>query len=74
MNEHKYAALDVDSANIVAGVYDKKGESVIQAHIRTNREDIEQFFRGLNGRLHVTFEEGTQAAWLYDIIRPLRQR
>ena len=71
MNEHKYVALDVDSANIVAGVYDKKGQSVMQAHIRTNTKDIEQFFKGLNGRLHVTFEEGTQAAWLYDVIRPL---
>ena len=22
------------------------------------------------GTVHVTFEEGTQAAWLYDLIRP----
>ena len=71
MNNQKYVALDVDSANIVAGVYDSKGGLVIQAHIRTNTKDIEQFFRGLNGRVHVTFEEGTQAAWLYDVIRPL---
>lgn len=71
MNEHKYVALDVDSANIVAGVYDRNGQSVMQAHIRTRREDIEQFFRALRGRVHATFEEGTQAAWLYDLIRPL---
>ena len=71
MNDQKYVAMDVDSANIVVGVYDEKGESVIQAHIRTIRKDIEQFFKGLSGRVHVTFEEGTQAAWLYDVIRPL---
>jgi transposase len=71
MNEHKYVALDVDSANIVAGVYDSKGKAVIESHIRTERKTIEQFFRGLSGRLHVTFEEGTQSAWLYEIIRPL---
>ena len=71
MNDQKYVALDVDSANIVVGVYDEKGESVIQAHIRTIRKDIEQFFKGLSGRVHVTFEEGTQAAWLYDVIWPL---
>jgi transposase len=71
MNDQKYVALDVDSANIVAGVYDKKGESVMRTHMRTNRKDIEQFFKGLSGRVHVTFEEGTQAAWLYDVIKPL---
>ena len=74
MNELKYVALDVDSANIVVGVYDKKGKSVMQAHIRTNKKDIEQFFRGLNPTVHVTFEEGTQAAWLYDVISPLVAR
>ena len=34
MNGHKYVALDVDSANIVAGVFDCKGEQVMEAHIR----------------------------------------
>jgi transposase len=71
MNKHKYVALDVDSANIVAGVYDDKGEPIMQCHIRTNSNDIREFFRGLSGTVHVTFEEGTQAAWLYDLIRPL---
>jgi transposase len=71
MNEHKYVALDVDSANIVAGVYDSKGKAQMESNIRTERKTIEQFFRGLRGRLHVTFEEGTQSAWLYEIIRPL---
>src|ERR1700733_888058 len=29
-----------------------------------------QFLRGLRGELHVTFEEGTSAAWLYDLVQP----
>jgi transposase len=29
-----------------------------------------QFLHGLHGDLHVTFEEGTWAAWLYDLIKP----
>ena len=36
VNERKYVALDVAGANIMAGVYDKKDESVMQAHIGTN--------------------------------------
>jgi hypothetical protein len=31
---------------------------------------ILQFLGGLRGDLHVTFEEGTSAAWLYDLIQP----
>ena len=27
-----------------------------------------QFFDGLRGDLHVTFEQGTWAAWLYDLL------
>jgi transposase len=27
-------------------------------------------FRRLRGDLHVTFEEGTWAAWLYDLLKP----
>src|SRR5688572_20943012 len=71
MNKDKYVAMDVDSANIVVGVYDYKGESIMKGHIRANSNDIRQFFKGLSGTIHVAFEEGTQAAWLYDLIRPL---
>jgi hypothetical protein len=31
---------------------------------------ILQFFNGLSGNLQVTFEEGTAAAWLYDLLKP----
>src|SRR6202044_3119738 len=31
---------------------------------------ILQFIGGLGGSLQVTFEEGTSAAWLYDLLKP----
>jgi hypothetical protein len=31
---------------------------------------ILQFIDGLRGDVHVTFEEGTSAAWLYDLLKP----
>jgi hypothetical protein len=31
---------------------------------------ILQFIDGLRGDLQVTFEEGTSAAWLYDLLKP----
>lgn len=71
MNRHKYVALDVDSANIVAGVYDGQGKTVMQCCVRNEGKAIQEFFKLLPGTVHVTFEEGNQAAWLYELIRPL---
>ena len=67
MNNHKYVALDVDSANIVAGVYDSEGKCLMQTHLRNEAKVIQEFFKGLSGTVHVTFEEGAQAAWLYEL-------
>ncbi len=38
--------------------------------IPTERSALEEFFAGMRGSIHVTFEEGTQAQWLYDVLRP----
>jgi len=71
MDKHKYVALDVDSANIVAGVYDSKGEALMQCCLRNNGQVISEFFKTMTGTVQVTFEEGTQAVWLYGLIQPL---
>lgn len=71
MDKHKYVALDVDSANIVAGVYDSKGVALMECCLRNNGQVIIEFFKTMTGTVQVTFEEGTQAVWLYGLIRPL---
>jgi transposase len=38
--------------------------------IETKASTILQFIQGLSGSLHVTFEEGTWATWLYDLLKP----
>ena len=38
--------------------------------IETKASTILQFFQGLSGNLRVTFEEGTWAAWFYDLLKP----
>ena len=47
-----------------------QGKVISEALIETRAQTITDFLKGLRGEVHVTFEEGTQAAWLYDIIRP----
>src|SRR5215472_17386091 len=42
----------------------------MESMLETNAATILQFFAGLRGRLRVTFEESTCAAWLYDLLKP----
>jgi hypothetical protein len=46
------------------------GKMVMECVIETKASTILQFIDGLRGDLRVTFEEGTWAAWLYDLLRP----
>ena len=46
------------------------GKIVMESVIETKASMILQFIDGLRGDLHVTFEEGTSAAWLYDLLEP----
>src|SRR6516165_10948079 len=70
MNDAKYIGLDVHQATITVAVRDSAGKLVIEAILETKAETILQFLRGVRGSLHVTFEEGTWAAWLHDLLKP----
>ena len=45
-------------------------ELVMEAILETKTATILQFIHGLRSSLHVTFEEGTWAAWLHDLLKP----
>ena len=70
MNDEKYIGLDVHQATIVVAVMDSTGKLVMESILETKASTIVQFFAGLRGILSVTFEEGTWAAWLYDLLKP----
>ena len=70
MNDAKYIGLDVHQATISVAVRDSDGKLVMEAILETKAETILQFIHGLRGSLHVTFEEGTCAAWLYALLKP----
>ena len=42
----------------------------MESILETQAATILEFFAGLRGTLSVTFEEGTWAAWLYDLLKP----
>ena len=70
MNLLKYIGMDVHKATTVVAVLDSMGKVLAEAIIETKSTTILDLIRGQRGTLHVTLEEGTQAAWLYDLIRP----
>src|ERR1700681_4546014 len=70
MNDAKYIGLDVHQATISAVVLDCTGRLVMESILETKASTILQFIHGLRGSLHVTFEEGTCAAWLHDLLKP----
>ncbi len=71
MTDCKYVAFDVHKSTISAVVINFHGKLVSQAVIQTDAAAIRDFLRGISGSLHLTFEEGTHAQWLFELTRPL---
>jgi len=70
----QYVGIDVHQATLVCHVKDAGGRTTIESKVATRREAIESFIRGLAGRVHVAFEEGTQAQWLFELLQPLTEQ
>src|SRR2546428_257319 len=70
----KYVALDVHQATTVASVREEGGRVIARSVLPTDGGALTEFVRGMRGARHVTFEEGTQAQWLYDLLAPLVDR
>ena len=70
MNTEKYIGLDVHQATISVAVMDSTGRVIMESIVETKAATILEFLAGLRGTLAVTFEEGTWAAWLYDLLKP----
>jgi len=71
MDSTKYIGMDVHRESISIAVMNSAGKIVMECVIETKAITIVQFIEGLRGDLHVTFEEGTWAAWLYELLKPL---
>src|SRR5947207_15374528 len=67
----KYVALDVHQATTVASVREESGRVIARSVLPTDSGALTEFVRGRRGTRHVTFEEGTQAQWLYELLAPL---
>ncbi len=55
---------------ISIAVMNGNGKLAMESIIETKASTVLQFIHGVRGDLHVTFEEGAWAAWLYDLLKP----
>jgi transposase len=64
----KYIGMDVHQSTVVVNVKDQAGKVVLESTVPTEAGAIVQCIGGLKGQLHVTFEEGTHAQWMYELL------
>src|SRR2546427_68284 len=70
MDSTKYIGMDVHKETVSIAVMNSGGKLLMESVLETKAATILQFIQGLQGNLYVTFEEGTWAAWLYDLLKP----
>ena len=64
----QYLAMDVHQATVVVCVRDEGGNVVMRATVPTEAKAILRLVQSAGPRVHVAFEEGTQAQWLHDLL------
>src|SRR5579864_2037249 len=70
MSQEKYIGMDVHQATISVAVMDASGKLIMECLLETKAATILEFVQGLRGTLSLTFEEGTSAALLHDLLKP----
>ena len=66
----QYLAFDVHQATVVASLRDESGAVVMRATVPTEAQAILRVIKNAGPRVHLAFEEGTQAQWLHDLVAP----
>ena len=70
MSQEKYIGMDVHDATISAAVRNAQGKLLMESVLETKADTIVEFVQGIRGTLALTFEEGTWATWLHDLLKP----
>jgi len=64
-----YVGLDVHKASICIAVLNAAGKLLMESVVETCAATVLDFLKGLRGQVGMTFEEGTHAARLYDVLK-----
>jgi transposase len=66
----RYLGLDVHAQSCTLAVISEAGKRLKDLVIETNGQALIEAIRLIPGRKHLCLEEGTQSAWLYEILEP----
>jgi len=66
----RYIGLDVHMASTTFAVIGESGRRLGSHVVETNGQALVEQLKTIPGERHVCFEEGTQSAWLYEILSP----
>ena len=66
----RYIGLDAHGTSCTFGVIGPSGRKIRHDVLETNGAALVGYLKGLAGQKHLCLEEGTQSAWLYEILSP----
>ena len=66
----RYIGLDAHGQSCTFGVIGPSGRKIRHDVIETNGAALVRYVKSLPGQKHLCLEEGTQSAWLYEILAP----
>ena len=66
-----YVGMDVHQASLVMVVLNGAGKVLETISLQLGATTLRSYLQRLKGRVLVTFEEGTQAQWLFEVVQPL---
>ena len=65
----KYVGADVHGQTTSFCVRDGSGRIICETVVPTEKEHLLEFVRSLSGEVHLALEEGSQAHWMYGLLR-----
>src|ERR1700752_3415699 len=66
----RYVGLDTHAISCTLGVILASGQGFKSIEVEANGSALVEVVRRIPGRLHLCLEEGTQSAWLYELLKP----
>lgn len=66
----RYVGLDGHAATCTLGVVGSSGKRLKSTVVETNGQALVEAIKSIPGRVHLCLEEGTQSAWLYELLKP----
>ena len=69
----RYIGIDAHGQSCTLGVVGPSGKRLRSVVVETNGQALVEAVRSVAGRRHICLEEGTQSAWLYELLSPFAE-